>query len=84
MTTLGKRIESLEKKSTSEEPGVCTVFVGVDEDADQKQAQGVAAFIAEHGHQPKRVIVVSFVEPPVAEEHRAQHGVASEQVPRSC
>lgn len=64
MTTLGKRIESLEKQSTSEEPGVCTVFVGVDEDAEQKQAQGVAAFIAEHGNQPSRVIVVSFVESP--------------------
>ncbi|MDI3510832.1 MAG: hypothetical protein PWQ61_1597 [Betaproteobacteria bacterium] len=64
MTTLGKRIESLEKQSTSEEPGVCTVFVGVGEDVDQKQAQGVAAFVAENGHPPSLVSVVQFVDPP--------------------
>lgn len=84
MTTLGKRIESLEKQQGSTEPGVCTVFVEADEDADQKQEEGVAAFVAKHGHQPSRVLVISFVEPPVAEERRSQHEVASEQVPRSC
>lgn len=62
MTTLDKRIETLEKQEGSDLPQGCTVFVGPDEDADQKQAQEVAAFIAEHGSKPRRVTVISFVE----------------------
>lgn len=66
MTTLDKRIESLEKEQSGDLPQCCTVFVGPDEDADQKQAQEVAAFIAEHGSKPRRVTAISFVEPPEA------------------
>lgn len=62
MTTLDKRIESLEQQQSSDLPRCCTVFVGPDEDADQKQAQAVSAFIAEHGCKPRRVTVISFVE----------------------
>lgn len=67
MTTLDKRIESLEQQQSSDLPRCCTVFVGPDEDADQKRAQEVAAFIAEHGSKPRRVTVISFVEPKKAE-----------------
>jgi hypothetical protein len=79
MTTLDKRIESLEKQSTNEGPGVCTVFVGADGDADQNQAQGVAAFIDEHGCKPRRVTVISFVEPS-DEVNRVRVNPASERV----
>lgn len=63
MTTLDKRIESLEKQQSSDLPQCCTVFVGPDEDADQNQSQAVAAFIAEHGHHPTVMSTVQFVKP---------------------
>lgn len=68
MTTLDKRIENLEMQQSRDLPQCCTVFVGPDEDADQKQAQAVSAFIAEHGCKPRRVNVISFVEPPASHD----------------
>ena len=68
MSTLGKRVDVLEKHQGLEHPGSCLVLVRPGEDADQRRMQEVSAFIAKHGHEPRLISVVTFVKPPPREE----------------